>query len=586
MRQRVHRALAPVLFVLALAVPASAQLTTQTIVESVDGIVSFVQDPVLPDTFYLVQRTGKVLVRQGGTILPTPLIDLTGQLGGLDGEGGLLGLAFAPRTDTRWFFVNFVNSSGDTVIARFTREAGSPTAGGRLDLRWPGDQPFIDQPPAENHKGGHLAFGSDGYLYIGLGDGGGGNDQFNNAQNPNTLLGKMLRIDINVDAGDAKGYRIPTSNPFVGFSTGIVHHEIWAFGLRNPWRYSIDNPLLGGTGALIIGDVGQGAREEIDYQPNGVGGRNYGWPNREGSIATPGVSPSHPTVPIPFTQPLVDYPHPPGGGQSVVGGYVYRGSALPASFRGRYFVADFVSGLVASVGLAINPQNGEATFANVLDHTAALGGDGIVSFAEDRSGELYIVRSFGGPAVTKIVAVGVPSAPQSLTGNVNGTTVSLQWTPPASGTPNEYQLEVGSQANGSNLLVLRLPGTQTALSAPGIANGRYFVRVRAVNGGLAGAPSEELSLLVGCEAPPPTPGTLTRSLAGNQVTLEWAASPGASGYLVYALLPNNAIISVPVAAETTSIMAAVPPGAYQAAVVAQNACGSSPLSNIVSFMVP
>ena len=170
------------------------------------------------------------------------------------GEQGLLGLAFAPDYATsRRVYVNFTNPSGHTVVARFLRDAGDPLRADpatRFDLVWPGGLSYIEQPFA-NHNGGNLVFGPDGFLYIGLGDGGAGGDPGHRAQNPLTLLGKMLRIDVSVDAGHPTGYSIPPGNPFVG-RAGVLP-EIWAFGLRNPWRYSFDDPAHGGTGALIIG---------------------------------------------------------------------------------------------------------------------------------------------------------------------------------------------------------------------------------------------------------------------------------------------------------------------------------------------
>ena len=175
-------------------------------------------------------------------------------------------------------------TAGDTVVARFRRSANPLIADpvSRFDLRWggAGSPRFIDQPFA-NHNGGHLAFGPDGFLYIGLGDGGSGNDPDHRAQNPAELLGKMLRIDVNVPEADPTGYRVPSGNPFVGVAG--TRPEIWSFGLRNPWRYTFDDPARGGTGALLIGDVGQNRWEEIDYEPPARGGRNYGWRNREGA---------------------------------------------------------------------------------------------------------------------------------------------------------------------------------------------------------------------------------------------------------------------------------------------------------------
>ena len=209
-------------------------------------------------------------------------------------EEGMLGLVFAADGDR--LFVSWVKRRtpdigiGDVVVSRFRRSANPLVVdpASRFDLVWPGGLSVIEQPTAV-HKGGNMQFGPDGYLYIGLGDGGGVADPVINAQNPALLLGKMLRIDINVTDSDPRGYRVPADNPFVDGVPIAAAAEIWSFGHRNPWRWSFDDVGAGATGALIIGDVGQDAREEINYEPAGRGGRNYGWYLREGKIPTPGV---------------------------------------------------------------------------------------------------------------------------------------------------------------------------------------------------------------------------------------------------------------------------------------------------------
>ncbi|MEO5739377.1 MAG: PQQ-dependent sugar dehydrogenase, partial [Vicinamibacterales bacterium] len=266
---------------------------------------------------------------------------------------------------------------------------------------------FISQPFA-NHNGGHLAFGPDGYLYIGLGDGGSGNDPDHRAQNPNELLGKMLRIDVNVPDSNAFGYTIPSDNPFVGASS--ARDEIWAFGLRNPWRYSFDDVTRGGTGALVIGDVGQNRREEIDYEPRGAGGRNYGWRNREGTL--PNVTTRQ--LFSSATEPIFDYGR--SDGISVTGGFVYRGTRLGASNRGRYFFADY-SGRVWSLALTIDPS-GEARASDRREHTAELGGTAMLgtisSFGVDADGELSVVNHSAGRIVRITAPVTVPPTPSGL----------------------------------------------------------------------------------------------------------------------------------------------------------------------------
>jgi glucose/arabinose dehydrogenase len=365
--------------------------------------VGFVQDPTDRDVQFVVEQGGRIRVVRNGVVLPADFLDLSATVS-KGGERGLLGLAFAPDYATSGrFFVNFTDLAGNTVVARFLRSTNPAVAdfASRFDLHWggAGGPTFIAQPFA-NHNGGNLAFGPDGFLYIGLGDGGSANDPNHRAQNPTELLGKMLRIDVNVPDGHPSGYEVPPSNPFVGAGPPGTRPEIWSFGLRNPWRYSFDDPARGGTGALLIGDVGQGQFEEIDYQPPNRGGRNYGWRNREGAH-------DYIAMPPPAYSPLIDpiYEYGRNVGQSVTGGYVYRGLGLGPSHRGRYFFADFVAGRVFSLTLIVDPTTGEADFTNVIEHTAELGGSlgNISSFGVDGAGELYFVGYSSG-SIRKIVS--------------------------------------------------------------------------------------------------------------------------------------------------------------------------------------
>ena len=374
--------------------------------------VAFVADPTDPSIFYAVEQGGRIRVVRNRVVAEDFLDLRTATVGG--GERGLLGMALAPDFPSSGrFYVNFTNTNGDTVVARFKRSNGTVDPASRFDLKWgPARSPVILQPFV-NHNGGHLAFGPDGYLYIGLGDGGSGDDPQNNAQTPSTLLGKMLRIDVSVADNHPNGYVVPADNPFVRSSLPGVRPEIWSFGLRNPWRYSFDPVSLGGSGALLVGDVGQGSREEIDYEPPARGGRNYGWRLREG--AQPNPNPATHTPPPafqPLIEPVQDYGR--SQGTSVTGGFVYRGRSLGDAFRGRYFFADYVSGRVWSVGLAIG-SNGEATAVGLTEHTAELGGStqlgNISSFAIDQTGELYIVSHTRG-AVLRLL--GELTAPTGL----------------------------------------------------------------------------------------------------------------------------------------------------------------------------
>ncbi len=484
------------LLLLLVATPAFAQLRALVIASGLSQPVALIPDPAFANLFYVVEQTGLVRTFRNGLGDPTPFIDLRAAIS-TGGERGLLGMAFSPDAASGRVFFNFTDPNGHTVVARFTRNLSTSPAqanlASRFDLRWPGGERLIRQPFA-NHNGGHLLFGPDGYLYIGLGDGGSGNDPQNNAQNPSTLLGKMLRIDVSVGDSDPTGYRVPPDNPFVGSQPIAALPEIWAFGLRNPWRYSFDDAGPGATGALLIGDVGQGAREEVNYEPRGAGGRNYGWRLREGTIATPGVPPT-PAAFLPVVEPLFDYPRTIG--QAVTGGYVYRGGELGPAYHGRYFVADYVASRVFSVGLAVHPS-GQAVVTDALEHTQELGGNlgGIASFGRMRD-ELYLLTFTG--RVVKIAPAFpfIPLPPQNLTAVVSGSTVVVSWASPGAGAaPGGYQLEAGSAPGLANLAVFAAPNTPTSLTFNGVPSGTYFVRVRSLGGGGTSGPSNEIVVTV------------------------------------------------------------------------------------------
>ncbi|MGH9175496.1 MAG: PQQ-dependent sugar dehydrogenase, partial [Vicinamibacterales bacterium] len=324
-----HRhAAIPVVGVAALimfaAAPVAAQLRAEVVASGFELPVVVVPDPSAPSTFIVAEQAGLILAAVNGVTQATPFLDLTSEVK-FQNEQGVLGLAFSP--DGTRVFVSFVKKRtpdlgiGDLVVARFRRSANPLTldTSSRFELIWPGGQPFIFQATAV-HKGGNLAFGPDGYLYMGLGDAGGLSNPNYNAQHPSVLIGKMLRLDVDVPDAHAQGYVIPPDNPFVDAQPIAALHEIWAFGFRNPWRFSFDDYGPGATDALIIGDVGEASREEINYEPAGRGGRNYGWYLKEGSIDTPGVPPT--TLPAygPLTGPVADYPR--SIGRAVTGGYV------------------------------------------------------------------------------------------------------------------------------------------------------------------------------------------------------------------------------------------------------------------------
>lgn len=416
--------------------PASAQIHSTLVGSGFTTPIAMVKVPGMANTFLVAEQGGRIRVLQNGSVLPTDFLNLIGQITS-GGEQGLLGLAIAPDYATSGkFWVNFTDPSGNTVIARFTRSAANPlvaNAASRVDLMWPGPsglQGFINQPFA-NHNGGNIMFGPDGFLYIGMGDGGSGNDPDHNAQNPASLLGKMLRID--VMGSSSTGYSIPPTNPFVGVPGYLP--EIWDVGMRNPWRWSFDS----GNGALVIGDVGQNAFEEVDYEPAGHGGRNYGWRNREG--AHDNVV-SRPPAFLPLIDPIWEYGR--SEGVTVTGGYVYRGAALGSAYVGRYFFADFGFGKIWSLALTIDPVTHEATASSLVDHTSELSGiANPSSFAADDAGELYIL-SYGNGRVYRIDAGGPASPPPPANGCLlpdpftamgGGTCFNGGWYPPTVTAP-------------------------------------------------------------------------------------------------------------------------------------------------------
>ena len=270
--------------VIALSAPLDAQIRGETLVRGLRNPVAIAADPTDASAFLVAEQRGVIYTARAGRLLDEPFLDLRNEVS-TGGERGLLGLALAPDyLESRRLYVNFTNREGHTVIARFLRredDAAHADPNSRFDLQWPSGRRVIEQP-FSNHNGGHLAFGPDGYLYVGLGDGGSGGDPMNHAQRSDSLLGKMLRLDVNVPLDDSRGYRVPEDNPFIDRDPVDALAEIWAFGLRNPWRYNFDDWTRGGTAGLLIADVGQNAREEINFEPVGRGGRNYGWRLREG----------------------------------------------------------------------------------------------------------------------------------------------------------------------------------------------------------------------------------------------------------------------------------------------------------------
>ncbi len=320
---------------------------------------------------FVVEQPGRIRIVEDGRLVDRPFLDISRRITS-GGEQGLLGLAFHPRFgagDDR-LFVNYTDGAGNTVVSSF-RMGGPGAAAAEPDsevvlLR-------IEQPYA-NHNGGALAFGSDGLLYIATGDGGSGGDPLDSGQRLDTLLGKILRID--VDRADGRlAYAIPPDNPFAGGAE--ARPEIWAYGLRNPWRISFDRA----TGDLWIGDVGQGSWEEVDRLGPATGGANLGWNRMEGRHCYDGRD----CDPTAFVSPITEYSH--AEGCSITGGYVYRGTQWPA-LAGTYLFADYCSGSIWGIASAAEE------FVSPTSLLAS--GRNAVSFGEDEAGELYLADISGG----------------------------------------------------------------------------------------------------------------------------------------------------------------------------------------------
>jgi glucose/arabinose dehydrogenase len=329
---------------------------------------------------FVVEQDGRIRIIKNGTLLSTPFLNITDRVGTDAPERGLLSVAFPPDYATQGFFyVNYTDKAGDTVVARYQVTADPDIANPNSE------EPVltIDQPYA-NHNGGQLAFGPhDGYLYIGMGDGGSGGDPQNYAQNPNSLLGKLLRIDVATTT-----YAIPPDNPFV--NDPGTRAEIWALGLRNPWRFSFDRQ----TGDLYIGDVGQGSREEIDFQPaSSAGGENYGWRCKEGTqdFNMSGNCPN-----LTLEPPIHDYARS-NGNCAVTGGIVYRGLNY-CTMQRIYLYADYCSGRIWGL------QHDGNTWQNQLLLDTSFN---ISTFGEDEAGNLYIADHAGGDIY--LITAGTPA---------------------------------------------------------------------------------------------------------------------------------------------------------------------------------
>lgn len=419
------------------------------------------------DRLFIVERAGIIKIINGdGSINGASFLNIDSIVENSTGpgeEGGLLGLAFHPSYQSNgFFFVNYTNNSGNSVISRFSLSNGDMNladSNSELILL------TINQP-FTNHNGGNLAFGSDGYLYIGMGDGGNGGDPGDRAQNLNTLLGKMLRID--VDSGSP--YAIPSDNPYLNDDDSTTLGEIWGYGLRNPWRFSFDSQ----TGDLWIADVGQGLYEEINMVSSTDSGINYGWRCYEANAAfnTSGC----PTMNT-LTFPIGEYSH--SGGAlfrcSITGGYVYRGSESP-SLSGVYFFSDYCSNEIGA--LEYDGNNWNMSFSDPYTD------EGWVSFGEDINGELYIAGILTGN-IYKLVDANLSTESYDLnnfTMHPNPTNDLLNF---------NFENTLASRIDFYDLhgklvrVITDLTEFSFSLSTQQFSKGLYIVKVQDANGNLA-----------------------------------------------------------------------------------------------------
>ena len=359
---------------------ADSALRLDPFLDGLDQPLHLVDDPATQGELYVVEQAGRVWRVAEGTRDAESFLDVA-PLVRSGGEQGLLGLAFPPAGHgaRRVLYVSYTDLAGDSVLARYA------IADGRADPESAEVLLTVDQPYA-NHNGGHVLFGPDGFLYYGLGDGGAAGDPHGNGQDPHALLGSLLRLDVR----GATGYAIPPDNPYADGAEG--RPEVWAKGLRNPWRFTFDRE----TGDLYLGDVGQNKLEEVDFLPAGArGGANFGWNAFEGSerYTLLGATFSEPVAPV------AEYTH--DDGCSVTGGYVYRGEGIPA-LRGVYLFSDYCSGTLWGMRKAGDAWSTEKILATGLR---------VTSFGEDEAGELYLV-DHGGSVVR--IAAGGAALPASL----------------------------------------------------------------------------------------------------------------------------------------------------------------------------
>src|SRR6266853_1006478 len=348
--------------------PVPFEMRLQVVFSSGLAAPMDLQAPPGDSRLFIAERPGRIRVVQGGVLQTTPFLDISSRVT-TQGEAGLLSFAFDPQYPTNGFvYVHFIedipNTTGDIVVERYQISSGNPNL---LDIS--SVQPVIRIPhrDAANHYGGRVAFGPDGKLYLSAGDGGGGNNEFGHAQDAASHLGKLMRIDVS-----ALPYTIPADNPV--WPNNVGRNENWAIGLRNPFRYAFD------AGRLYIADVGQNAREEIDAVSASASGLNYGWNIMEGTLCSAGPCPP---PGLTLTPPVYDYDH--GGGRcAIIGGYVYRGAAIP-ELQGQYLFSDLCTGFVRGLSL----QNNVATVSEAPNVNVGTP----LSFGQDGFGEVYVLTT-------------------------------------------------------------------------------------------------------------------------------------------------------------------------------------------------
>lgn len=451
------------LLLLALSVNSFAQ--TIALQEFATGLSAPVEIVHAGDArLFIVQQGGAIrIANPDGTLKPNNFLTLTTATISTGGERGLLGLAFHPQYATNgYFYVNYTRAGdGATVVARYSVDPGNP------DVALTTGTPLITiAQPFSNHNGGTVRFGPDGYLYIGMGDGGSGGDPGNRAQNIEENLGKMLRIDVDTTTGPL-AYGIPGDNPYVGVAG---NDEIWGIGLRNPWKFSFDRL----SGDLWIADVGQNAVEEINHVSSTAPGLNYGWKCYEGNaVYTPGCAVSGVT----YTFPVATYPHSGGAPcYSITGGYVYTGTVYP-NMLGKYFFADYCINRIGMVNTTTNAISYSANFATASGYT---------SFGQDLGGELYVAAADQGK-VFRIIDTSLGVNQFEKTGfAIAPNPASSEFFVKLAGNNFPAQVSV-IDVSGKTLIEQNIDSENTAINTGTFQSGIYIVSIKDRSGAVSNA---------------------------------------------------------------------------------------------------